>query len=192
MLITYKNVIAKLELEYPQYDWSAMEGRVKGLVAEATRRSSTNQMKTVQQEAVPIDVVNGVAELPQDCYEWLIAFNEKGEELDCHQESNLLKPAKIHNGEIFIFYKALPIDEEGQPIILEQQFDYCFYYTVTSVMREDHIAGKVSTAVWQELTTERDLAFKSATQVKLSTQKKDKLVRLAKTARYYSINPKRF
>lgn len=194
MLVNYKNVIAKLEIEYPQYNWVAMEERVKLLAAEATRVSSTNQMKTTIGDREPfwIDVENGIAELPQNCYQWLNSYGEDGSEIECYEESNLLKPSRLYEGKMRIVFKALPVDEDGFPIILEQQFDYVFYSVLVSVLREEYFNGKLNGNMWQELMLSRDAAYKVATTEKLSTQKKDRLVRLAKTARYYPINPKRF
>lgn len=194
MKVTYRNIIARLNLYFPQYEWDAMESRVKGLVAEATRKSSTYQHKITvgREQLIPVLIEDGVGKLPEDCMKCLVAYNEESQEIDWHQESDFIKPAKIHNGYIYIAYHALPLDEEGMPVIMEQQYDYCYYHTLVAVMREDYFNGKLNGNMWMELVAEHDASFRLATATKLSTRAKDKLVRLGKQARYFNENPKRF
>jgi hypothetical protein len=192
MHLNYRTVIAKLELHYPNIkDWSSLENSIRQLVAEAAVATATSEsMSTVH--GVEVDVENGIGLLPTNCYKFLLAKDENGNEIEAIQEANYIKPARMVTGTVFITMRIVALDEDDMPIFDEQQYGYVFNYVFVSIMQEDYIIGKVPKYMWDEWIEKKDKAYNSAIRQRLTTQKMDRLVKAGKTSRYFTTNPKRY
>jgi hypothetical protein len=184
----WETVFTMLSDESRLIDWDSERERIKRLCAKfAVESANSESLKTKDAE---LKIRNGYAELPDDCYKFLYLYNSHGE-IEAVQESEFVKPKNIITGDVTVRYKAISLDDDEMPIISDAQLNYVKCAVNCAILKDEYMMGKLPKYIWDEMTNERDGAYRDSIKPKLTKQRMDHVVYLLKNARYFQSNPSR-
>lgn len=178
---SYKAVLSRIQDETDLVDVKANEQRLKRLIWKAAVDSYTGDSLMTKQDV--IDIKNGMGELPCDLIR-LLRSREAGQSYtlpskrwnpaesayDHHYDNvaenngQYIKPG-FRTGRLWIAYYAVPTITEGDettPAIYNSQVDYCAFYAICKLLRDDWARGKINANVYATFESDRDGAYHAA------------------------------
>ena len=169
-VLTYRNVLQRITDLADFIDVSSNLPRIKRLIYKCAIDSRA-AISMITKTAVPVQITNGIGELPCDLLRLLRAYgdNSHGARTGDAMESTRLKsfgrydktnthikPSWIREGTIYIDYYAVPTvevtDENGQSCqeiqVAPSQLDYCAYEVIRILARDELVRGKMRPDVY--------------------------------------------
>jgi hypothetical protein len=174
-VLTYRNVLQRITDLADFIDVSANLPRIKRLIYKAAIDSRA-AVSMITKTVVPVEIKNGIGELPCDLLRLLRAYgSETDNGKDMYrtgrpmEKNNLrqygkydktnthIKPSWLREGTIYIDYYAVPTievtDENGDKCqeiqIAPSQLDYCAYEVIRILARDELVRGKIHGNVYQ-------------------------------------------
>lgn len=109
-------------------------------------------------EAIPLVVTNGLALLPCNMYKLEDVYTDPGNSdtklPDIGNNGAYLYgwPNSVKEGStVYINYVGIPIDVNGDPLIISGHEEACKQYCMTQILYEDYINQKLPMQIWLEL-----------------------------------------
>lgn len=158
---TYRSVLQFIEDQTDLIDTSTHLGRLRRLIHKAVFQSYNSNILHLRTST--IKVRNGVGELPCDVIRLL---RVEGARSYTH-DGAFVKPLGMINGELDVAYygsDTIKDPETGDllPVIYEQQIDYCGFYAITRVLRDQVARGLLSATILGDFMQEMDSSYDKA------------------------------
>lgn len=151
-VFTYHHVLTVISDYTSLVDINGQLPRLKRLIEKAGMSIQPIQQVSPMQETV--EVHNGIATLPCMAFRLLRVQDLDGRQIPYTHRPDQVRPTHIKTGHIKVIYYAYPFvkDEQGNIDLLlhEGQLDYCAWFAIVNVVRDEVAEGKFSPAIYAE------------------------------------------
>jgi hypothetical protein len=120
-------------------DYTLMRWCAYGAVA------MNNENYLICKELVPVDIKNGLGELPCDVYRVRTALL-CGEPIRYTTNSVFIRPNDIREGEIHVTYDAIPLNDEGLPVVYYNQIEPLAWNAIYKLYQQKFMDGDIGQA----------------------------------------------